>query len=340
MTFPQPKQNFARVDQDGILPSPYSDDNVVALTCDDNGNLFVTANSTTGLVIGFVASDDGLAGLVPSANGSPVRGAADQVGREWVRLYQNDGNFPGPVKSSNGLMVQGDYPVQQNGYTSNPVVQGLMTSDSIVDTSFYDTVNPQLNYAMGDSHGRIVSRVGGWQDYQSPYNNQHKPVLEGAVSIGYGNLAGDTGADNAITYLGASNRAQLHVLSNTNPLVGPDGAFKRYQSNGFENVTQITGNPGRLWRFTANISQDYDQVSYVMLFNQNSTPNNGDKPWWGPYYLISKIGLAGTGCMTITIDFGEVGLYFDTGLYFCGSNKQDALDDPGSKFMWSVQYTD
>ena len=161
MTFPQPKQNFARVDADGILPVAYAADDVVALTCDANGRLFVTSSSGVLIVTPeYIASSDGTLGLTPAVNAAPVKPSADLLGHTWARLWQS-GAVVGPVTTANGLMVQGDVANNTAADTTNSVKVGGISTDIVTGIASV-TIGRRQSLAL-DIHGRAVGRMSGWE---------------------------------------------------------------------------------------------------------------------------------------------------------------------------------
>lgn len=343
MTFPQPKQNFARVDSDGILTTPYVNENQVALTCDVNGRLWVSLAAGSIIIAQntLKASSDGTTGLTPVVNGAQQQASGDLYGREWVRIFQADGLNPGAIRPGTGLYIQGtlntdsavtgEFPVLTAGSACEPY-QGVGSVGAF----------DRVQYAAVDLNGRVVTRTQGWlrNDEQYIPDNMFPVVIGGSSVQPYLNqdLVSDAGDVVKAAY-SMRGEAFVTMTARANP-AGAD-AFKRYcsaETTG-ANATSVVifTEKGRLRRLTvANSRADGEVRVYILLFNQSSAPTGGEFP----VYNAGWCGMPGGGLAngnSLDLEF-TAEIYFDSGCAVAASKNPFVYSPIGDQFVFSALY--
>lgn len=342
MTFPQPKQNFARVDSDGILSTPYVDENQVALTCDVNGRLWVSLAAGSIIIAQntLKASSDGTTGLTPVVNGAQQQASGDLYGREWVRLYQADGVNPGAIRPGTGLYIQGAIGTNVASTGTLPVLVSGSACEPYIGLSSVGAFD-RAQYVALDVNGRVVTRTQGWLRHDEQYIPDNMfPVVVGGNAVQYyqnQNLVSDAGDVVKAAY---SMRGEAFVATNARANPAQDGSFYvTCSARGGALVTafQIFNDKGRLRRLTVcNNSAEAEARVFILLFQQNSVPGGGENP----FYSVGWCGVQGGGTATgnsIDLEF-TAEMYFNEGCAVAASKEAYTYSPIGDLFVFSALY--
>lgn len=339
MNAPNKFNSAARVDTDGVLPTPYKNEDVVPPTADANGHLFVDATgSTVTSTSNLKASSDGATGLTVAANGAQQELAGDERGRAWTRLYNPFGPAPGPVGPGNGIYIQGTLNQNSAATSEFPVLVAGNAQNPLTGAGAVGAFG-RVQYVVTDANGRTVVRAAGWQAHSEGYDTENRPIILGGPSLVYYTQNDTVGSSNRVSYVAVSERAQLLVTSAPWANPNPDGAYRKSCSadtGGLVQAWVVKDSPGRLRRLTVvNNDTGAEPRAFVLAINMASLPGGGEIP----QYSCGWVGVMNTNNgSSITIDFNEDDQFFEAGIAIAISKDSNVNNPISNQFTISAIY--